>query len=156
MEGEDMEKTIKALFVPNVKNSARIRAFRALLGLSQKEAAERVGLNQPTWSRIESGKRGVTPEEQEQIAAALAVEIETIGDRVRENFDTGLTEGEQRVSDHLVGAFNEFSKLDRTHPSEMDEFVSALHRLQDLLAVRIVRRQFPKGWPTYREEEKSK
>ncbi len=64
--------------------------------------------------------------------------------------ETGLTESEQRVSDHLVAAFNEFTQIERTHPNEMGEFVSAIHRLQDLLAVRIVRRQFPKGWPTYK------
>ncbi len=69
------------------------------------------------------------------------------------NLESGLTEGEQRVMDHLVDAFNLFSDLERTHPSEMDEFVSAIHRLQDLLAVRIVRRQFPKGWPTFREQK---
>ena len=62
--------------------------------------------------------------------------------------DTGLTEEEQVVMDNLVAAFNAFYSLPRTHPSELQEFVNSIHRLQDLLVVRIVRRDYPDGWVT--------
>lgn len=62
---------------------------------------------------------------------------------------TGLTEDEQIVMDSLVAAFNNFASLNRQHPDEMRDFTDGIHRLQDMLAVRIARRNFPKGWPTY-------
>lgn len=62
---------------------------------------------------------------------------------------TGLTDSEQKVMDALVLAFNEFAKIERQHPDEMRDFTDAIHRAQDLLAVRIARREFPDGWPTY-------
>lgn len=59
----------------------------------------------------------------------------------------GLTESEGRVMDALVEAFNEFSKLERQHPDELRNFVDGIHRCQDVLAVRIARREYPQGWP---------
>lgn len=59
---------------------------------------------------------------------------------------TGLTEGEQKVMDNLLYAMAEYSKLPRQHPSEIHEFVLSLHRLQELLAIRVTRRAFPAGW----------
>ncbi|MCH7890996.1 MAG: hypothetical protein IH921_05780 [Gemmatimonadetes bacterium] len=59
---------------------------------------------------------------------------------------TGLEEKEQEVMDHLVEAMAGYAKLPRQHPTEMDEFIISLHRLQELLAIRIVRRQYPEGW----------
>ncbi len=106
-------------------------------------------------------QEGILAPSPKQVLENLQERIEQLEKMLKEppepevNPETGFTEAEQRVSDHLVGAFNEFCRLERTHPNETEEFVSALHRLQDLLAVRIVRRQFPKGWPTYpkRKEE---
>lgn len=66
--------------------------------------------------------------------------------RVRED---GLTRAEGKVMDALVDAVAAWGELPRQHPQESDEFVDAIHRLQDLLAVRIARRLFPDGWPTY-------
>lgn len=68
---------------------------------------------------------------------------------MQKNTETGLTEGEQKVMDALVTAFNEFASIDRQHPDEMRDFTDGIHRLQDMLAVRIARREYPKGWPTY-------
>jgi len=66
------------------------------------------------------------------------------------NSKTGLSDGEQKTMDALVLAYGEFLKLDRTHPDEMRDFVNGIHRLQELLAVRIARRDYPEGWPTYK------
>lgn len=62
------------------------------------------------------------------------------------NKETGLIEDEQKVMNNLVEAMAEYAKLPRTHPTEMDEFVISLHRLQELLAIRVARRKYPEGW----------
>jgi hypothetical protein len=63
----------------------------------------------------------------------------------------GLTDAEGFVSDHLVEVVNSFARLPREHPQELTEFVDAVHRIQGLLVMRIARRHYPKGWPTYAE-----
>jgi hypothetical protein len=60
---------------------------------------------------------------------------------------TGLTAREDTVMGHLAEAFNGFIRLEAHHPSEQEEFAAAIHRCQDLLAVRIARRRYPDGWP---------
>lgn len=62
--------------------------------------------------------------------------------------ETGFTEAEQRCSDALVACWNEFAQLPENHPQEKAEFAAAVHVLQGLLATRIVRRDYPAGWPT--------
>lgn len=59
---------------------------------------------------------------------------------------TGLTEKEQEVMDHLVRAIQIYSELPIEHPNEPQEFLHSLHRLQDILAIRVVRRIYPAGW----------
>jgi hypothetical protein len=61
----------------------------------------------------------------------------------------GLTDDEGIVLDHLVSAYEAFGRLEPQHPDEEAEFRGGIHRCQDLLAVRIARRAFPEGWPTY-------
>ena len=61
--------------------------------------------------------------------------------------DDGLSLAEGRVMDALVAAVGAYAELPKQHPSERPDFVDAIHRCQDLLAVRIARREFPKGWP---------
>jgi len=65
--------------------------------------------------------------------------------------DDGLTDSEGEVMDALVTAWNKFVGLDRQHPRETEIFADGIHQCQNLLAVRIARREFPKGWPTYGE-----
>lgn len=65
------------------------------------------------------------------------------------NLLSGLKPGEERCLQLLVECLQEFNRLDRQHPSEMEEFIGALHRLQDLVAVRAVRRSRPHYWPVY-------
>lgn len=59
----------------------------------------------------------------------------------------GLTCEEGIIMDNLVESWNEFVKLDRQHPDELKEFGDAIHNLQSILALRVVRRSYPKGWP---------
>lgn len=60
---------------------------------------------------------------------------------------TGLTTMEQRVMDALIEAWTAYIALPEEHISERPDFAAAIHRCQDLLAVRVTRRCFPKGWP---------
>jgi hypothetical protein len=60
--------------------------------------------------------------------------------------DDGLTDHEGAVMDFLSGAVDVYEDLEEQHPQERDEFYAAIHRLQDLLACRAMRRLYPKGW----------
>lgn len=51
--------------------------------------------------------------------------------------------------DALCAAVDAFELLEAQHPDEEAEFFAAIHRLQDLLAVRVCRRIYPKGWVTF-------
>jgi len=51
--------------------------------------------------------------------------------------------------DALAVAAEMFNTLEAQHPDEGAEFFAAIHRAQDILAVRVCRRAYPEGWPTY-------
>lgn len=51
--------------------------------------------------------------------------------------------------DALCDAVEAYGELQVDHPDEVDEFREAIHRLQDLLAVRICRRLYPEAWISY-------
>lgn len=57
--------------IDTARQIARIKTGRELLGLDQRNAAENSGLSQPTWSRIESGKKVASLGEILVIAEAL-------------------------------------------------------------------------------------
>jgi hypothetical protein len=65
--------------------------------------------------------------------------------------EDGLTHNEGAVMDALVSAAEAYRELPVEHPAEPQEFVAAIHRAQDLLAVRIARREYPSGWTRYDE-----
>lgn len=62
------------------------------------------------------------------------------------NLETGLNLLEQECMDKLIDSYHAFLKLERQHPEELKDFVTAMHRIQDLLAIRVVRRLYPDGW----------
>ena len=76
--------------------------------------------------------------------------------RNKELSDNGLDKKEQKVLDHITKAWNCFIKLERQHPDEIDEFKQSIHSLQDQMSLRAVRRQFPKGWPSYHYDKQEK
>lgn len=59
----------------------------------------------------------------------------------------GLTPEEGKVMDALILAVEEFIKLDRQHPNEGSDFIDGIHKCQTVLGLRILRRDYPKGWP---------
>ena len=61
----------------------------------------------------------------------------------------GLTDEEQAVMVNLKEAYEKFMQLSKEHPDELRDFVDGIHRCQDVMAVRVCRREFPEGWPTY-------
>lgn len=63
--------------------------------------------------------------------------------------DLGLTSDEQNAMDKLMEAFEAFKVLPMQHPDELRDYVDGIRRCQDVLAVRICRRAYPKGWATY-------
>lgn len=65
----------------------------------------------------------------------------------------GLTDREDAVMNSLVQAVRDYSVLEEQHPDEMRTFIDAIHVIQGLLAERVVRRSYPKGWPSSRKEK---
>lgn len=63
------------------------------------------------------------------------------------NRTDGLTDNEGEIMDLLVKAWNKYIELPIQHKSECNEFVEGVHICQNLLAIRIARRHYPKGWP---------
>jgi hypothetical protein len=63
--------------------------------------------------------------------------------------DDGLTDEEGVVMDALAEATSAYLFLPVEHMDEPGEFLDAIHRLQDLMAVRVARRDHPRGWVSY-------
>ncbi|MGG4105232.1 hypothetical protein AAXB25_15045 [Paenibacillus lautus] len=61
---------------------------------------------------------------------------------------SGLTKDEQKIAEHIVRALNGFNKLEQTHPDDKEIFTEAIHRLQTVLGLRILRRDYPEFWLT--------
>ena len=64
----------------------------------------------------------------------------------------GLTEQEGLIMDSLVKAWNNFLKLEKTHPCEINDFGDGIHKCQNVLMARVLRRDYPNGYPTYKED----
>jgi hypothetical protein len=65
----------------------------------------------------------------------------------------GLLADEQRVMDLAVELWAAWLALPIEHPQDRAEVCAAVHRVQDLLAVRIARREYPEGWRRYEVSE---
>jgi hypothetical protein len=75
--------------------------------------------------------------------AAIASGVETLA---RFRAASVPTLDEERVLLSLSDAWNGYARLDVYHSDEPNEFRDAIHRCQDLIAVRIVRRLDPGTW----------
>ena len=60
---------------------------------------------------------------------------------------SGLTLTEDKIMNDLISAFNNFQLLESQHPNEMEDFIEGIHKCQYVLGMRVVRRNFPNGWP---------
>ena len=74
---------------------------------------------------------------------------------IEDNLDkiTGLTNQEKIVMDKICDGYNEFLKLEKQHPSEQPDFASAIHLIQNILAMRIVRRNYPEYWLIHNDKK---
>ncbi len=54
-----------------------------------------------------------------------------------------FTKQEKEIMDLLVEAHNKFVKMKKTHPNEITDWINSIHRLQDLLGARVLRRDYP-------------
>lgn len=59
----------------------------------------------------------------------------------------GLNEQEGEIMDLLVQAWNNFVKLEIQHPDDTRNFADGIHKCQFMLEKRILRRDYPEGYP---------
>ncbi|RYD57616.1 MAG: XRE family transcriptional regulator [Sphingobacteriales bacterium] len=85
------------------KIASRLKEARVMAGLSQAQAADRLGLQRPAISEIESAKRKVSAEEIIQFASLYRVDTSWLLLQDKEN--------EQSMSQHLKFAARELEKL---------------------------------------------
>ena len=60
----------------------------------------------------------------------------------------GLTDEENKCMALLLEAFSVFVSMEQTHPSDLPGVIDAVHRIQDTLGMRCLRRLYPKTWRT--------
>jgi len=65
----------------------------------------------------------------------------------------GLLEKEERIMSLLIEAFDLFQELDYHHQSDKEDFIRSIHDLQKILAMRVVRRDYPEYWSHEIKEE---
>lgn len=65
-----------------------------------------------------------------------------------------FTKQEKEISNLIVKAHNKFLKLEKTHPSDLNEWIIALHGLQSLLMARVLRRDYPDTFYSMDENHK--
>ena len=59
---------------------------------------------------------------------------------------SGLTEDEQQVMDYVVAAWNAFGSLPEQRVDHLAQVRCAVHKIQQVLALRIVRRNYSEYW----------
>jgi hypothetical protein len=52
------------------------------------------------------------------------------------------------VSDLIVKAHNLFTDLEQTHPNDLPDWVNAIHQLQNIIGMRVLRRDYPETYKT--------
>jgi hypothetical protein len=63
--------------------------------------------------------------------------------------ETGFNDSELNTHLALMHFLELYYKLPVQHPSEVQDVIFAVHLIQGILALRILRREHPEGWPTY-------
>jgi hypothetical protein len=59
------------------------------------------------------------------------------------------TKDEREVSDLLLRVIEKYFALPKQHPSDTTEFITAIHQIQHLIGMRILRRDYPKEFLTF-------
>lgn len=69
---------------------------------------------------------------------------------VNPELDKPFSINEELAMKHLVSAYEEFSKLEQTKPNDIKDFVFHINALQRILGQRVLRRDYPNTFPTYK------
>lgn len=70
---------------------------------------------------------------------------------IKESLDNGsFSISEESAMKHLVSAYEEFSKLEQTNPNDIKDFVFHINALQRILGQRVLRKDYPNTFPTYK------
>lgn len=64
--------------------------------------------------------------------------------------NNGLMPEENEILDLTVEVWNKFAGLEVQHPSDLDDFYRAIHDIQRIVAMRVLRREYPEVFPTYK------
>lgn len=80
----------------------RVRKARELAGLSQGQAAKRMGLHRPTISEIEAGRRSIKSEELSTFAQLYGVELSWLAEG---------TIDESKIDGEILAAARELSEM---------------------------------------------
>lgn len=67
---------------------------------------------------------------------------------------TGLGIEEAKCMSNLIDCWNTFIAMERTHPDELNDFKEGIHKLESILALRVVRRLYPEGWFSLKNNKK--
>lgn len=59
------------------------------------------------------------------------------------NSNGPFTQEEDKIMNHLVQAHNAFLDIDEMHPSDITEWTNAIHQLQKIMGMRVLRRNYP-------------
>lgn len=52
----------------------------------------------------------------------------------------------------IVEAHNKYVLLEKTHPSDIKDWVDKIHCLQDILTRKILQRDYPNDFPSYKDK----
>ena len=121
----------------------RIRRFREIKGVSQKEMAHRLNMDPSNYSRIESGETRLTSERLQQIAEVLEVSSDVILDEshtgvyVQTANNSQIGSGENaRFVQHVVSEqfvrelFDRFDKLLEHQTQVSEKLIDLVDRIQ--------------------------
>jgi transcriptional regulator with XRE-family HTH domain len=99
--------------------AARLKQARNLAGLSQGQAAKKMGMHRPTVSEIEAGNRNVTGPELGQFAEVYDVDLAWLSGAGPDQLDP--------QDERLQLAFRELKKI---KPKDLDKLMRALAALR--------------------------
>lgn len=65
---------------------------------------------------------------------------------------TGATDEEFEIMNLLNSVRSKFLKLEQTHPDDINKFTDAIHDIQSVFGLRILRRDYPDFWITKKDK----
>ncbi|MEQ8289308.1 MAG: helix-turn-helix transcriptional regulator [Gammaproteobacteria bacterium] len=96
----------------------RLRSAREMAGLSQGQAAKKLGFHRPTISEIEAGRRNVKSDELTQFANLYGVEISWI---------TEGKVGEDKINQSILAAARELSSM---NDEDIDTLINTIRMIK--------------------------